>query len=538
MGDTSLPPLHRISLLKGGAELSVEAFRLQNFMPFEDTGWIELKPICLLFGRNSSGKSAIIRALRLLKQSLRSESQDTPFVFVDEYGVDLDSFENVIHERDTNLPLSFSFRCTLEQNLDILHSRINEVRIRNSLLPIAPHEMPNIIEIELTYVTNKEGGSIWLQQVEIKVQLLGTTDSENDGSVLVFGAYYYPELANFGMEEWHFESYIFTEYSDSVTIFTGASVKTTSGFLPDLITPEISEVAQESYDDLKILYRVLSETNQNIRMFLESFSYVAPIRPKPQRTYALDSITRSRWERVGWNAMSYFLERGIDQVLIEELSEWVERFKLGTKVDLDTGVTLKSAVLSEIHIENSEGFTVNLVDTGYGVSQILPVIMECLFSKQSARNQLIVIEQPELHLHPRAQAHIADLLVAIATQSARLVEEHQALSESLPTKQEVETVKVRFLIETHSEYLLLRLRRRIAETSAGKLGKAKDRSKQINNNQVAIFFIDQMFGESIVQAVSLTRLGDFAYEPGGFRDFFANDIEEILALSKASREID
>ncbi len=47
-----------------------------------------------------------------------------------------------------------------------------------------------------------------------------------------------------------------------------------------------------------------------------------------------------------------------------------------------------------------------------------------------------------------------------------------------------------------------------------------------------------MFGESIVQAVSLTRLGDFAYEPGGFRDFFANDIEEILALSKASREID
>ena len=50
--------------------MTVDAFRLKNFMAFRDTGWIELRAITLLFGRNSSGKSAIIRALRLLKQSL------------------------------------------------------------------------------------------------------------------------------------------------------------------------------------------------------------------------------------------------------------------------------------------------------------------------------------------------------------------------------------------------------------------------------------------------------------------------------------
>jgi len=61
--------------------LPVEAIRLQNFMAFEDTGWVELRPITLLFGRNSSGKSALIRALLLLKQSLESPPGAGPLVF-------------------------------------------------------------------------------------------------------------------------------------------------------------------------------------------------------------------------------------------------------------------------------------------------------------------------------------------------------------------------------------------------------------------------------------------------------------------------
>ncbi len=56
--------------------MTVEAFRIQNFMGFEDSGWIELRPITLLFGRNSSGKSAILRALLLLRQSLSSQTED------------------------------------------------------------------------------------------------------------------------------------------------------------------------------------------------------------------------------------------------------------------------------------------------------------------------------------------------------------------------------------------------------------------------------------------------------------------------------
>ena len=81
--------------------MTVKAFRLENFMGFtEDHNnqfWIELDPICLIFGRNSSGKSAIIRALRLLKQSLYYGEEDEPLAFVVEEGLDLGGFNSSVH---------------------------------------------------------------------------------------------------------------------------------------------------------------------------------------------------------------------------------------------------------------------------------------------------------------------------------------------------------------------------------------------------------------------------------------------------------
>ena len=62
--------------------MTVTAFRVQNFMGFEDSGWVELRLITLLFGRNSSGKSALIRSLLLLRQSLDSSPDSGALLFV------------------------------------------------------------------------------------------------------------------------------------------------------------------------------------------------------------------------------------------------------------------------------------------------------------------------------------------------------------------------------------------------------------------------------------------------------------------------
>src|SRR5262245_514087 len=123
-------------------------------MAFEDTDWLELRPISLLFGRNSSGKSVIIRGLRLLKQSLDHISKDNPLVLADENGVDLGSFKTVVHKHASKEPVTFHFRCDLStartKVLDALRERISQWRIQVDLPSIAPQDTPKELDISLS----------------------------------------------------------------------------------------------------------------------------------------------------------------------------------------------------------------------------------------------------------------------------------------------------------------------------------------------------------------------------------------------------
>lgn len=525
--------------------MSVEAFRLQNFMPFEDTGWIELKPICLLFGRNSSGKSAIIRALRFLKQSLEEKSSETPFVFVAEYGVDLDSFGNVLYSGARDPTLSFSFRCTLENNIDILLSRINETRISSGLPPLATNQLSNSVEIKLSYIADEEDKAnpyIWLQRVEVKSQF---THNLEDGSVLIFEAFYDPNLASHEWEEWQFVSDVFMGYDEVETAFTGASIKTTLGFLPELVTSDFyPDTESKSYRDLRILHSIFSGINQSIEDFLRSIVHLGPARPKPQRIYAFDPIMRSHWDNAGLRATIKLLEEDIDHKLIGLMIEWLKKFDLGINFKVKSA-SLESGVLSKIILQVSQQVKVDLVDTGYGVSQILPIIMECILAQQYKRDTLIIIEQPELHLHPKAQANIADLLIATVSQSGQSMANHSITNGSLPTEPRSEVPRIIFLIETHSEHILLRLRHSIVHTTLTRKRKEMGKTRRLSDESVPFFGLDQLriyFVEFLnsrgsVESVVVDRLGQYKEQPKGFKRFFSNDYEQIMKITKDISEL-
>ena len=79
----------------------MQAFRLQNFRGFRDTGWIELKPLTLLVGANSTGKSSLLRFLPLLRQSMATET-GVPFAWAKEGGVDMGTAGLIYHQRTSN----------------------------------------------------------------------------------------------------------------------------------------------------------------------------------------------------------------------------------------------------------------------------------------------------------------------------------------------------------------------------------------------------------------------------------------------------
>jgi predicted ATPase len=136
----------------------------------------------------------------------------------------------------------------------------------------------------------------------------------------------------------------------------------------------------------------------------------------------------------------------------------------------------------------------NLKDVGFGVSQILPIVTEGIMARPGTT---IIVEQPEIHLHPRAQARLADLFIDLA---------HQDKS---------------FIIETHSEHMLLRFARRIAEGSL----KKKD---------IAVYEFKLTEDGTKITEIPFDDQGNLKKWPGGF---FETELEETMKHVKAQGEL-
>ncbi len=141
-------------------------------------------------------------------------------------------------------------------------------------------------------------------------------------------------------------------------------------------------------------------------------------------------------------------------------------------------------------IDERANISVSLRDVGVGISQVLPVLVNA-YSKE---NRVSAIEQPELHLHPKLQSELADVFI------------NTALGEEKKT----------FLIETHSEHLLLRIMRRIRETTNGEL---PDGIEAIEAKDVQVLFVmPSQNGEgSVIKKIALDEEGEMIDNwPGGF----------------------
>ncbi len=142
--------------------------------------------------------------------------------------------------------------------------------------------------------------------------------------------------------------------------------------------------------------------------------------------------------------------------------------------------------------ENQSRTDVLLADMGFGISQVLPVLVECFYAEEGAT---FVVEQPELHLHPAAQSELADVLMDV-----------------------VKHRNIQIILESHSEHLLRRLQRRIAEEEFA----AKD---------AALYFCEMDDGASKCTELQITEEGTIKNWP---KDFFGNEMEELAATTKAA----
>jgi hypothetical protein len=170
------------------------------------------------------------------------------------------------------------------------------------------------------------------------------------------------------------------------------------------------------------------------------------------------------------------------------LNQWFARFEIPYRLKVSSvgdDVTGEIVVLNLVDARTR--VQVAPSDVGFGIGQLLPIIVEGVVAKR----RLICVEQPEIHLHPKLQAHVADLLIATAGLASK-------------ERDGSGTQRNQWLIETHSEALILRLQRRIREG-------------QIRHKDVSVLYVEPSTEGSRVIPLQLAESGDFIDEwPGGF----------------------
>lgn len=233
--------------------------------------------------------------------------------------------------------------------------------------------------------------------------------------------------------------------------------------------------------DVRFSMRIVEAILKRIKSCFDDklINYVSPLRAHPKRYYFLDKANHSKsLDTLDGDALTEILK--YNYLLRTQVNSWFRKFGISLEVS-----TMKDIIHQLVVKQNS--LSLDITDVGFGISQVLPVIIQGFLS---VPNSLTLIEQPEIHLHPTMQADLADLFIDI-------------VSTNLDTQEKY------LLIETHSEYLLKRLQRRISEG-------------RISAEDVAIYFIDpQSEGQSAhIDRLKIQDKGYFEWP----KDFYSGEL--------------
>ena len=455
---------------------------LENFKCWRELD-IELAPITLLFGSNSSGKTSILQSLLMLKQTVASRDPKTHLNFGGgprDY-VDLGSYKDLVYGHDEDQPIGMNLRWNAAAHAVFKRPR---AYVRCSPGP----------------AITLEHSVSWRWENDVFLDHLGYSASGDEK----FDCFI--RLNRLGPDSYR------VDHSDLVqTMYAFIDVDGES--IEEIYSPDpVPDSPSNCYLlPLNIRLGDITAGNQNHEpQFAGAFEsltgkirYLGPLRQYPRRFYQWTGERKTEVaEPDGADTFAALVSSERDDGwLKDDIAEWLR------KLDLIQDLTIRAAGshgrFYEVFVKIDDVESA-LLDVGFGVSQVLPVITMLLSAPEGS---IILLEQPELHLHPNAQAALADLMLYVA-----------------------ETRNLQLIVESHSEHIVRRLQRRMAES----------KSKFASPEGIKMYYCESAQGGSTISEIDVDRFGQIPNWPEKFMGDISGDLHTMLkaALERRSQELE
>lgn len=515
----------------------IDKLRIQNLRSIADSGDIELKPIMILLGANSSGKSTFLRSFPLFAQSVDKKLRgpvawfDTSFV---DYG-DYKTAKNKYASEQEGITFSYqmssvdvAMRRNYYPNVELLNSnQISDVYLTFSLKDDSKGTYIDSIKIKLNAISYELDVKGRNENIDCKLNgepfviperftfnfntafsilpsfIANKQNEDGDSAVVqltnrlvsIFKNHCSGRLQNTQRLEQILSFASLDKHDFLKHLKRGGGIRSFQKSIQNWSTATSEYNTIYNYFALLKLNIVIDSINRALVGFYHSCDYIAPMRAEADRYYRIQGLQVQSVDPSGHNLLEFIASLKPKEK--EDYDKFVSKV-LGVTVDVSSDSGMKS-----LRIKTNNG-DFCIADVGYGYSQVLPVITKLWHTTFAAVNNTgyysrlrfkeydkttILMEQPELHLHPQMQAKIADTLV-----------------KTINITREAGDCAI-LIVETHSQALINRLGRRIRE--------GKILPDDVN---VLLFQKDADFKNSTVKQITFSEKGQLKDWPYGFFD--------------------
>lgn len=465
--------------------------RFKNFRCFKDTGLLKLKNITLLIGENSSGKTSFLAGLNHISGLMNDENVDLnspPF--------ELGSFKDIFNASSKQEDRCFEYECKVADNCFQWVFEDDQGEPKVSLFTIRSDTKDFTMEF-----------NVGKSELTIEMPL---TEKEQELLKFVGGKFVNKQNSNTNSKRMVFQKLDEIPHNKimgSAFNFREVIWRFERKFLDipfrRIRRGEKKEQERLAFDDLaennrEVLHNLYQKmqrftlASRPFRRFERENKYIAlaPLRTEPSRVYSF-AQSRARLTPDGSHVPDKLLRHSSSTGgRYKEMEYTLQEF--GKEAGLFQSIYTKNLVrnsnyLFSIMVKTAQGRKSNIMDVGYGVSQILPVIFEII---SSGKQQRFLLQQPEVHLQPRAQA-------AFATLIAKLTHDKKS-----------------FVIETHSDFILERLKYEIEEGN-------------LSHSDVGILFFDTEKQDTKIHQINLGEDGLPTDTPPSYRKFFLQELDKV-----------